>query len=221
MPSLQTLGLKADNLSNDGVPDFGKLPEQMGAYEPPLPPGPYRFTLPDAKVIAECWDKMETQDYGTRIVAILPLHVTQAKDPADVGRTQQVRVSNAPRKRGKEGILVSDMDYLLEKLGETARPKTNVAYAQALQKHAGKGFGATVTYSWYCNPEKDIYSWDEAQQKNVQVPNQKGCGARYYQGRKDDDTHVGPNEQGGWDVDAQCNCGASIRAFVGLEQFVI
>jgi hypothetical protein len=143
-----------------------------------------------------------------------PLVIVQSPGKVYDGEEFQYRISNVPRERTKEKILVSDMDLLLRALGETARPKSNKAYAQALQKYAGKEFGATVEFSYRCSDQREAYFEDGTggQQK---VEGRMGCGNRYYQRDVAKVEGVQP-------VRITCSnpeCGASVRAFPNLAGF--
>lgn len=212
--SLNDLGLS--NTSLEGA-SFDDIPENIGmSFPDPPQPGKYRFRLPAS--LAAVWAVVESEKHGQRINAVFddkdPLIIVQSPGGEHDDEEFQYRISNVPRERTKEKILVSDMDLLLRALGETARPKTNKAYAQALQKYAGKEFGATVEFSWRCNPAKDAY-FDDGAGGTQKVEGRVGCGARYYQR---DVAKV----EGVYPVRITCSnpeCGASVRAFPNLTGF--
>ena len=218
MAKLAELGLKNEKVG--GEVGFADLPKQ-GGFMPLLQPGRYRFQLPAN--LGDVFDKVDTQK-GERLNAVFdqnaPLVIVQAPAQYEdrVGEPFQVRLSNAERPRGKDKIEVSDMDYLLRALGES-KPAgvkwTNLQYGQALAKHGGKQFDATVSLSWYCNPKRDIYV-DDGQGGYTEVAGTKGCDTRYYQ--KD----VDKQEDGQYAERITCGgkdgqCGASIRAFAGFD----
>src|ERR1019366_4168052 len=214
--SLNDLGLGSDKLQDA---NFDDIPESLGQeFKDPPQPGKYRFMLP--KDMSAIWAKVDSTEHGERINALFEddaeLAIAQVPEGSatTVGETFRTRISNIPRARTKEKILVSDMALLLRALGETATPKTNKAFAQALMKYAGKTFGATIEYSYHCNPKKDVYMADEAggQQK---VEGKLGCNARYYQ---KDVAKVGGLQP----MKVTCGnpeCGASIRGFANLTGF--
>lgn len=217
--SLNDLKLGNDNLEGAS---FDDIPENIGqSFPDPPQPGTYRFRLPAS--LAAVWAVVETEKHGTRINAILdgdnPLVIVQSPGGAHDGEEFQYRLSNVPRERTKEKILVSDMDLLLRALGETARPKTNKAYAVALQKYAGKEFTATVEFSWRCDARRAAY-FDDGQGGTQKADDgaggeRQGCGSRYYQ-------RDVPKVEGAYPVRITCSnpeCGASVRAFPNLTGF--
>lgn len=227
MAKLTELNLGKDPIA--GEDNLGNLPEQFGGFTPPPQPGAYRFQLPSAAAMADCWDTVNSTD-GQRIVAKFrdgaELLIVQSPGGQKNGETFATSVSNVARARGKKDdpktIKASDMDYLLQALGETARPKTNQAYAQALLKHAGKAFGADIEWQWSCNPQKPIRARDEnngiivMDGQNGQNE-QLGCGTRFYQNNVDKQQ----DETGAmtYPLNIACTCGAELRAFAQLARF--
>lgn len=217
MPSLNELGL--DNTALDGA-EFDQIPENIGqSYPDPVQPGTYRFKVPVFQITSPIWEKFASEKHGDRISASfeddLALTIVQSPGKAHDGESYRFRVSNLPRERTKERILVSDMDLLLRALGCAARPKTNKEYAQALVKYvSGKEFSATQEFSWNCANNRDIYV-DDGAGGSAKVEGKLGCGARYYQ------RDVGKVE-GLYPVRITCSnpeCGALIRAFGNLGGF--
>jgi hypothetical protein len=223
--SINDLGLGNDAL--EGA-EFDQIPENIGqSFPDPPQPGKYRFQLPGPAFITAIWTVVETDKHGTRINGIFdseaPLVIVQSPGKAYDGEEFSYRISNVPRERTKEKILVSDMDLLLRALGETKKPATNKAYAQALQKYAGKEFGATIEYSYNCNAKREAYfdAGDGTQQK---VEGRMGCGGRWYQR---DVAKVPSNPEDPQSPLVQplritCTnpeCGASVRAFPNLTGF--
>lgn len=219
--SLQELGLKNEALEGSDIA-FGDMPE-FGGFTPPPQPGSYRYRLPTK--LSNIWDTIETEKYGTRVKATFdqdaPLTTVQSPTGEHNGDPFQTNLSNVPRPRGKDKVLVSDMDLLLralqtaypDKLG--ARPKTNGEYVKALQQFAGLEFGADVEWSWSCNPKRSIYI-DDGQGGSVEHPDkQLGCGARYYQSDV-----KGMKTEAGYPLRISCStCGAIVRAFPNLTNF--
>jgi hypothetical protein len=221
--SLQELGLSNETLEGTDV-GFDQMPE-FGAFTPPPQPGGYRFRLPVK--LGTAWDTVATDKYGQRVRLQLdqdaPLTIVQSPKGDLNGEPFQTNLSNVPRPRGKDKLLVSDLDLLLRALAlahpEIAvtikRPTNNPEYIKAVQAYAGKEFGADVEWSWYCNPKRPIYIPD-GQGGSVEHPDkQPGCGARYYQ--KDVD-----KIEGEYPLRITCTtatCGAVVRAFANLGTF--
>ncbi len=213
--------LKLSNESLEGA-SFDDIPENIGqSFPDPPQPGAYRFRLPAD--MGAIWAVVESEKRGTRINAVFEdddaLVIVQSPGQAHDGEAFRWRCSNVPRERTKEKILVSDMDLILRALGETARPKTNKAYALAFQKYAGKEFGATEEFSWRCDAKRAAY-FDDGNGGTAKVDDgaggeRVGCGARYYQ-------RDVPKVEGGYPVRITCSnpeCGASVRAFPNLTGF--
>lgn len=212
--SLENLGLSNEQLQGAS---FDDIPENIGqSFPDPPQPGTYRFRLPAS--MAAIWAKVASANHGERINALFEegaeLVIVQSPGGAHNGEEFRYRCSNVPRERTKEKILVSDMDLLLRALGETARPSTNKAYAQALMKYAGKEFTATVEFSWRCRDDKEIYV-DDGAGGTAKVDGKMGCGTRFYQR---DVAKV----EGAYPVRITCSnpeCGSNIRAFPNLTGF--
>lgn len=223
MAKLSELNLTKDVIKHD-VASLTELPAQMGSRPPMLQPGSYVFQLPSANNMRECWDK----DKDGNLVAVLrddaALIVVQAppENQGNVGRPHGNRISARARKRGKSddpnAKSVSDFDYLLASLGETAMPKIQALYGEVLMKHGGAWFGADVELSWNCNDQRPIKIEGEGGQL-ITLDGQEGrekqlgCGARYYE--KD----MGKNEDGKYDSRVTCTCGATLFANENLVRF--
>jgi len=226
VPSLQDLQLANKPLGDD-APGFDDIPAERGGFAPPPEPGSYRFTLPTP---INNFDTIATEKYGERLNVIFdasaPLVIAQSPGKVHDGETFEPRLSNVPRPRGKEKVLVSDMDYVLKALGDAKKPVSNLAYAQALQKHAGKQFGADVEWSWSCNPKRaGRWKYEDGSVAKVEDAEstldgedagfKPGCGARYYQ---NDVQKV----EGKFPLVIECTnpeCGAQVRAFANLRNF--
>ncbi len=208
--------LKLGNDALEGA-DFDTIPENIGQqYADPPQPGKYRFQFPQN--MGSIWATVESEKYGTRINAIFDgvdaLKIVQSPGKVYDGEEFNYRLSNVPRERTKEHILVSDMDLILRLFGVTKRPPTNKAYAAEMMKLAGKEFGATVEYSYNCNPKKEAY-FDNGNGGQEKVEGRMGCGERWYQ--KDI-----PKIDGVQPLRITCSnpeCGASVRAFPNLGAF--
>ncbi len=230
MPNINTLGLKNEKVGENI--DYANIPEQMGGQFPDPPqPGAYRFKIP-TKVddIWEPFDKTTGKNPGQRIAAVFdeshPLTIVQSPKGEKNGEPFQCRINNAERKRGKKddptAPEVSDMDYLLrDAFGVTAKPPTNVAYAQEFMKHGGQEFSADIEWSWFCNDNKDIRV-DNGQGGTQTVEGTKGCGTRYYQKdiEKVPANPEDPNSAKVFPLRITCGqCNAQLRAFPNLTRF--
>lgn len=228
MPKLNELGLGNERVG-DQI-DYATIPEQMGSFQEPPQPGSFRFKIP-AKIddIWETFDVANVKNPGKRLAAVFdeghPLTIIQSPGGKYDGLPFTTRITNAERKRGKKDDTtapeVSDMDYLFrDAFGITAKPATNVAYAQEFTKHAGAEFGADVEWSWRCRPDQDIRV-DNGQGGTSTVEGQKGCGTRYYQ--KDVEKVLSnpddPNSAQVFPLRITCQCGAQLRAFPNLARY--
>ncbi len=225
--SLEALGLGKEQLEGT---DFENIPENLGqSYPDPVQPGTYRFQFPTAAQMKAIWAKVESTNHGERLNALFEddaaLTIVQSPGHEHDGESYRWRVSNVPRERTAEKILVSDMDLVLRGMGVTARPRTNKDYALALIKLAGQTFTANQEFSWNCNPKKDIYVDDGTGTGNTtQVEGKPGCNARYYQ-RDVQKVPSNPDDPASpkvYPLRIQCSnpdCGASIRAFGNLTGF--
>lgn len=186
MPKLNDLGLTNEALA--GI-DFEHMPEQRGSFGPPLYPGTYRFKLPLMRADLDIWDHRETER-GPRLVVKFEgpsaLIIIQSPEGKRNGETFEWNVSNQEFNRARRGEaeqLASDLDFLLrDAFGVKKRPPSNLAFAQALMAQSGKEFVADNEWTWFCNPKRDIYLSGADGSSHV-VEGQKGCGAKYYQGR--------------------------------------
>jgi hypothetical protein len=229
VPSLNDLKLAAKPLG-DTAPDFDQIPAERGAYVPPPQPGSYRFAFP-AKI--DNFDVITTEKYGERVVVIFdadtPLTIVQSKDKAHDGEAYRTRLNNVPRERGREKILVSDLDYLLKAKGVSLpapKVRTNRDYLKGVVSLAGQQFGADQEFSYSCNPkraarfrdadgtlvtEEDPSSTLDGDDAGLKA----GCGNRYYQSDI-------PKVDGVQPLEIDCTnpeCGAVIRAFGNLRNF--
>jgi len=196
--------------------DFNNMPAQMGSYPDPPPPGGYRFEIP-ALSIANFEEREDKEDAKKKWLQVAfdqnaPLTIVQSKGDVQNGDPFQTRLSNQPRKRGKDDDAprVSDLSYLAQALGATSRPANNRAWIEWLVAQKGKTFGADVEYSYFCNPNKNIYADDGA--GGTQEVQQAGCGTRYYQKDVAKVDGVQP-------LRVACQCGASVRANANLQRF--
>ena len=236
MASLSDLKLSKKPLGDDI--DLDKIPTERGTFNPPPQPGVYRFKLP-AKI--DNFDVFQTAKYGERVAVVFdadaPLVITQSKGKAHNGEDYTTRLNNVPRPRGKEGILVSDLDYLLKALGVAlppAKTRTNLDYVKAVVSIAGKEFSAEQEFSYRCDPRRaarfyaddgslttidETRSAEDLAALGLEPLNgddaglQGGCGKRYYQSAV-------PKIEGQQPTEISCTvCGATIRAFGNLRAF--
>jgi hypothetical protein len=217
MPSLKDLGLTNEVVGGDV--DFDNLPK-VGGFTPLLQPGKYTFQLPAAAALGQAFDVVDSKQ-GKRLQVIFdssaPLLVVASPTNARNGEPFQQRISNVERGRGKDKILVSDLDYLLRALGHKSKPKTNPEYAQAILSHAGEKFQGTIEVQYSCNANKNIWV-DDGTGNATEVEGKPGCGARYYQ----KDVADQKDSNGMFPERITCggeNCGASLRAFAQLSVF--
>src|SRR5262245_47158979 len=211
--SLQELGLLDEALPTAGQ-ELDDLPE-FGRWTPPPPPGQYRFKLP--RDLSRIWDTFDTPDKTPpqRVKAQFdrdsPLLIVQSPENKHNGEPFETRLTNNERKRGKDGVQASDLDYLLKALGDKSKPRSNREYVQAVQRHAGEEFSAKISYRWACSRDREKRVKDENGQLQT-IAGSQGCGATYYQ---EDATK---NEDGSIPFEVTCSaCGASLRAFTNLD----
>lgn len=224
---------------NDAV-DFENLPSQGGGGAPPPYPGPKRFKLPKTLSAAN-FKEYELEDGGKKRKRLqltftegAPLVIIQS-DPLhqeEIGTTFRCNLNNNARERGRRGsgVFASDLDYLLQALGQKGRPASNYDWATAILAFAAKEaeFAADVEWSWGCSDKRDAW-FDREDGSSGPVAlgdgsgnNRQGCGAKYYQGQIEDLKKA----QGSWPVRITCSgtvngapCGASVRAFGNLNRF--
>jgi hypothetical protein len=194
----------------EDMPDFG-------SWAQPPQPGPYRFKLPASLTnIFEIYEDKGKQYIRAIFDKDNPLLIVQDVRQKHTGEAFQTRLANQRRKRGE--IEVSDLDYLLKALGETASPASNRAFMETLQKYAAKEFTGDVSYSWNCQDTRDRYIDDGQGGTKKDESGAKGCGKRYYQAEKTKK----PEQQiqkvnGEYPYEITCTCGAIVRAFANLD----
>lgn len=222
MASLNDLKLTKEVIEHD-VADLDALPAQMGMRTPTLQPGPYVFALPALAALREAFDVVKREGEPDRLAVVFrdeaALIIAQAPDKELVGKPFNNRLSNVARKRGKGEVKVSDLDYLLQALGEKKMPNTNPAYGEAILRYAGRTFGADVELSYYCNNKNPIRT-EDASGQTVTLDGQegrglqKGCGSRFYQKDVSKD-----EETGKFPIKIGCDCGAILYANENLVRF--
>lgn len=228
MPKLTELGLGNEQVGE--ALDYASMPEQLGTFVDPPQPGTFRFKFPTRMDdLWESFDYAEGTPPGKRIRAKFddahPLLILQSPDGTHNGEPFTTTVTNAERPRGKKTDAnrpqISDMDYFnRDVFGLAQKPVGNVGYAQEFMKHAGEEFTADITWSWYCNPKRNIYV-DNGQGGYMEV-DQKGCEQSYYP-RDLEKVHANPDDPQSpmvYPLRITCGkCGANLRAFANLSNF--
>lgn len=213
--SLNDLALKDEPLPHggemlDNLPIFGQ-------FNPPPQPGAMQFKLPPD--LTQIWDTFEVEKNGkkdTRVVADFdanaPLIITLSPGNKYTGEPFQTRLNNNERARGKDRVLLSDLDYLIFAIeGPQPRPKSNPAYIQKIRTFGGREFAGDMRWSWRCSEGRVRRVKDDAG-NTVEDPNgTKGCGEAFYQ---EDITKL---PDGTYPLEAQCTCGAILRAFGNID----
>jgi hypothetical protein len=212
-----------EGLGNDAgfEVDYGNVPPEPGGFTQTPPPGTYRFKLPGSlEDVWEIFDATINEKKVQRIRAELEgaaaLTITQSQSGDQDGDSFRTRISNAERKRNKDGLMASDMLYLLRALGDDGQYKTNGEFANALKKYATTEFIANIEWASWCSDKKPIRVLVEAEDGTQTITvdeNQTGCGKRVYQ-------RDIPKENGVYAENHACpDCGAILRSFANLGQF--
>lgn len=202
--------------------DYDDVPTEPGGFGPPPPPGTYRFKMPGS--LEDVWEPFEAtindskvQRVRALLLGVSSLTITQSQAGDLDGDSFGARITNAERKRNKDGHMASDMLYMLRALGDDGRYASNLEYATALKKYASAEFIANVEWSTYCNDKKPIrvVVEDEAGNQSFTVDEtQNGCGGRVYQ------RDIPKGEGGAYETEFGCpTCGALLRAYANLGQF--
>ena len=212
-----------EGLGNDAgfEVDYDDVPTEPGGFTPTPPPGTYRFKMPGS--LESVWELFEAtindkkvQRIRAELEGASALTITQSQSGDQDGDSFRSRITNAERKRNKDGHMASDMLYLLRALGDDSRFANNGEYANAFKKHASAEFVANIEWSAWCSDRKPIRVLveDEAGAQSVTIDeNQNGCGSRVYQ-------RDIPKEDGVYSEQFPCTtCGAVLRAFANLGQF--
>lgn len=212
-----------EGLGNDAgfAVDYENVPTEPGGFTPTPPPGTYRFKLPGS--LEDVWqafdaniNEQKVQRVRADLEGAAALTITQSQSGDQDGDSFRTRISNAERKRNKDGLMASDMLYLLRALGDEGQYKSNLEYAQALKKHAAAEFIANIEWSAWCSDQKPIRVLVENEDGTTAVQvdeSQNGCGKRVYQ-------RDIPKEDGEYAENFACpDCGAVLRAFANLGQF--
>jgi hypothetical protein len=222
MADLNALGLNDEGISDA---DFDKMPNTIGGGSKlPPQPGIYRFKLPVAKALFNCFEVLVTNDQGQKLTAVFADESALRNET--LSDWYSARVNNRTRtvKSKGEDVIVSDFGMLLKAVGSKPSPNeqgiiTNAAYGKALIAAAEKEFLAEHTLTATCNPKRDIYKDGKT------VSGEKGCGQRYvvdgYSGKngKPDVLSIPKNDDKTVAVRFGCKCGAELRCFGELRGY--
>lgn len=218
--------------------DYQNLPEQFGIRTPLPQPGPgYVLRMPTITPNDDNWlDGLENGDGKPRIGYEFKegkeLLILQAPAGEGVGQALRFRITNQERKFGKdseEKSAASGLSYLLSgSFGLDLTGKSNKEYAQALIALSGKSFMATVNWTAYCNPKREIYVAATDESEGGKIEGSSGCGQRYALKQRTNKStgeivlNV-PKDGEGRYVDrficASENCNAFIMAFLELQNY--
>lgn len=222
MPSLQDLNL----VEEENVPDVdpNELAGQIGSFIPVPQPGTYKFKLPN-DFDFETVDTAKGQRLKVVFKEDKALFVESLNQPFP-----WTSLSTEEREIGKSKKLGAELAYLLsEGLGEAKLPgfSNSRGYAQALQKHAGESFLATVDWNVACSTKKDIWVFDEESKRSVKQEGTKGCGRVYATREYDSKNATGGKsilipkfEDGSWADRFPCECGAQLKvSFPRIQNF--
>lgn len=217
MANINELALKEETI----VPDYEAIPEEFGSFTPPPQPGTYVFKLPeDLSSVWETFDATISGEKKQRIRAVLrDEHSLLINGNGTENQPFGAYISGAERARGREKVMVSDLTYLVRCFGE--KPTTPKQHAEALIKHAGESFRADVTWSAYCNPNRNAYFETKETNENgeevtvvKEVEGTHGCGANFYQ------EDIPKDADGLYVQRFTCGeCNAQVMAFPGLRNF--
>lgn len=219
MTDINNLNLEDEDL---GI-DHDALPNQGGGFAETPQPGPYVFRTPEN--ISEYWNEFmytdgNTPKKGLRLAKddkdkYLPVEIVWSKTGKYVGDEFRLYINSQPKKRGKEGTLVSDLVYFAIALDPTAKPKTLKDVVEVINKAAGKMYTADVELDGQCNPKREAYGED-----GEKMDDTVGCGQRYgMKSRKIKNTGeqviaIPREETGDYKTRFKCvNCDAWIRLF--------
>lgn len=193
MSSINDLQFR-DEVDESQIPADGKLPE-ISTYVPNLNPGKYQARIPEnvaQLIVLKDYQEQEGGPVKQRVALKFDKQnpiVIVGGDNNDHPLTAYV--SNQPRPRGKEKVMVSDMAYyLVHACGLQVNPRTPKEWAEACARTGGLIVPIEVGLQASCDKERDIYMdeivpdpLDPTKPPSVtskQVEGFKGCGKRYY-----------------------------------------
>lgn len=237
MSILDELGLRDDE-SLIELPD--EVPEEGGGRVPLVQPGTYVFRLPED--METLWGTFEAKSQGKRVYINFnrdnPL--TIVSDPTYDGAYKNHPVllilNNMGRPRGRDGVLVPDLFYLIRALEanlpdeERSALKTNLSYVETLNKYGGKLFQAELTWNAYCNKNQNIWVTvldDEGRPRSEERPGTFGCGSSYTSYHRDPARQI-PRDEAGYfkeffdEIEVhrdETGCPARLRANAQLRRF--
>lgn len=217
-------GLADEVPGEDQIQDMNEAPGQIGNFYPAPRPGTYLFRMPPtsalgAEVFEQYYDKNTKPRLRVKFQDSAKLSIVSLGEQPF---TQNI--SGTPVPRGKQKILVSDLNYLLAALGHSEIPPAPKKQAELIQKSGGSQFKGDISWKAFCNPKKDIYVYNEQLGQNEKQENVKGCGQEFAQdefSRQDGTKVLGiPREaDGSLSESFQCSCSASLRVFPQLRNF--
>lgn len=210
------------NLLDEEAPeqDLSQLPEPpSGSFGVFLQPGRYAFRIPPG--VTEVWG-VDSTERGQRAFATFEGANSLQVEPD--GKPFRAKVHS--RERSYNDVLVSDMMYLFQALGEKTYNPNPKSVIETLNKHKGETFKADVTLQANCSEGRPVYELDSTG-NSVKNEAKFGCGKEYQQqgftrkkGKKAGQTVlVIPKEDGQFVERFQCSCGAVLRSFQQLQNF--
>lgn len=211
----------------ESLPADMELPAQMGSFTT-LMPGVDTFQLPPNLAQAyELYDEKERDKDGKeiengkiiqriRFIFDNDAPLTVVGGPNN-GETMRARITSSPRKRGKKGSdapSVADLAYLLRiSLNDKTVVFTTRDWHAAVSKHAGEHIRLKHGLRGSCNP-KGVRYIDNGEGGSKEDPSgTMGCG-KYYRSKDF------KQEDGTYSTELDCDCGAVIRAFEDIEQYL-
>jgi len=236
MADLNALGLNDEGISDS---DFDKMPATLGGGgKLPPQPGIYKFRLPPAKALFNCFEVLVTSDQGQKLTAVFTDESSLFNET--LSDWYSARVNNRTRtvKSKNQDVIVSDMGMLLKAVQSKPEANaqgiiTNAAYGKALIAAADKHFLAEHTLTATCNPKRDIYrqvstlnpDTGVAETAGQVIVGEKGCGQRYavegWAGKagRADVLSIPRNDDKTVAVRFSCKCGAELRCFGELRGY--
>jgi hypothetical protein len=215
----------------------GDLPEQFGGPRSTLMPGQSTFRLPAN--LAPLWSEVEMLDgrqtlangqpnptYGQKVkrrqLKFDRNHPLVVEGGPHHGEPMTASFSTNPRPRGKKDDparpWISDLAYVLDiGFADKSRPKTVDALVAQINRYGGKTLRLEHGLTAHCRPDRVRYILVKTAdgEATIQDPQgKKGCDARYY--TKD----FRNPENGQYDTEIQCDCGAVLRAFESVERIL-
>lgn len=206
MANINDLNLKNEEVE---VPDEEEIPESSLDFSVLPQPGRYQLRLPEN--LEDLWNTFIDKS-GKEVLSAFfdrehPLVVEVDEDNGGEFTGETITfasVNNQARPRGREGRLVSDMQYLIIAL-EKDLPKEQksklsnaISFANALKKHAGESFRCRLSWNAYCNPKRNIRIFEDPDERGrtVEAEDQQGCGNSYYAPARSNNLEIPKDENG-------------------------